>query len=318
MNTALIPLVDKLKHAKIICLGDIMLDVYISGSVPRISPEAPVPVLIPEKRQEMAGGIGNVYKNLKSLGTDTRLISVMGDDENGQKIKDLCPDQNLIIDASRPTTTKTRFLNKNTHIMRLDEESTEGIDASVEDQILNKLENYISNYQILVLSDYKKGVLTSSLLKHILNLAEQKDVKVLIDPKGTDYSAYTGAYAITPNLKNLHDATNLSVESDTEIEKAARSLIEKFDFNYVVVTRSENGMSLVSQDHDMVSIPAATSRAVEVSGAGDTVMATLAAALSIGADMKDAMILSNLAASCVIEEAGSCVITPEKLIERLR
>lgn len=323
-NTHRIFMIDEeaLKSLKIICLGDIMLDVFISGNVDRMSPEAPVPVLCPKSSHKMPGGIGNVAANLSKLGVKPYLISVVGDDSAHTELKSLlesdsCNISGLHVDHSRPTTTKKRYVSGGKHLLRVDEESTSPLPQDLITALKSKLQSAIPECDALIISDYKKGVVSEALCQHAIRLAKKAGIPVILDPKGNNYAPYSGADIITPNTKGLADGTNMPVTTKDEIIKAAQYLINTYGFGHVLVTRSEAGMSLVCANKDPVHIPAQTKEVFDVSGAGDTVIATLAAMLALKLDIKDAVNISNLAAGIVVSKSGTSTVSIEELQRKI-
>lgn len=295
-----------------------MLDVFTSGSVDRMSPEAPIPVLCPTDHRQMLGGIGNVVANLASLGAIPSVLSVIGSDDTALEITQLlqnlgCQTDTLIKDKSRPTTRKTRYLSGGKHLLRVDEESTHNIDENAQNPLLEHAETLIKNADAVILSDYKKGVLTPELTQKVIRLAKQADKPVIVDPKGQDYTLYKGATIVTPNKKGLSDGTGMPVSNDVEITKAAQKLISDHAFEHVLATRSEEGMSLISKNGETHHIKAQAKDVYDVSGAGDTVVATLALGLAAGLDMKAAVELSNIAASIVVGKSGTSTLSFQEL-----
>jgi len=295
-------------------IGDIMLDEYIMGKVTRISPEAPVPIVEMEQEFSVLGGAGNVANNIKSLGGEVILFGVIGNDEGGKKILNLLRErkimEELIIDENRPTTTKTRIIALNQQVVRVDREKKESISQEIEEKIIKSLENKIKNLDGIVISDYLKGVLTFSLTQKIIRLAKKEGKFIIVDPKGRDYSKYLGATLITPNEKEAQIATNS--DENFNIKEIAEKLFDIVKGDGVLITRGEKGMFLY-QAESQVFIPALASQVRDVTGAGDTVVATLALALSGGANLLEASILSNLSASITVRKLGTAVVTPEEL-----
>ncbi|PMQ01420.1 MAG: D-glycero-beta-D-manno-heptose-7-phosphate kinase [Dictyoglomus sp. NZ13-RE01] len=295
-------------------IGDIMLDEYIMGKVTRISPEAPVPIVEMEQEFSVLGGAGNVANNIKSLGGEVILFGVIGNDEGGKKILNLLRErkimEELIIDENRPTTTKTRIIALNQQVVRVDREKKESISQEIEEKIINSLENKIKNLDGIVISDYLKGVLTFNLTQKIIRLAKKEGKFIIVDPKGRDYSKYLGATLITPNEKEAQIATNS--DENFNIKEIAEKLFDIVKGDGVLITRGEKGMFLY-QAESQVFIPALASQVRDVTGAGDTVVATLALALSGGANLLEASILSNLSASITVRKLGTAVVTPEEL-----
>tara|TARA_Y100000296_G_scaffold87245_1_gene131416 strand:- start:458292 stop:459863 length:1572 start_codon:yes stop_codon:yes gene_type:complete len=327
---ALRKLVNNMAAAQILVVGDIMLDRYFYGKVSRISPEAPVPVLHVARQGRMLGGAGNVIRNLDGLKVKTHLIGIIGDDSEGSivttmldSLQHVCDPADGLLISDRPTTVKSRFVASNQQLLRVDEENKRYINADEEDRILAKIKSHITDCQVIILSDYDKGVLTPKLIREVIDLANAHGVKTLVDPKGNDYSIYSGAYAVTPNRDELSKATNNAATiEDGEVVNAANKLIETSGIQNVVATRSEDGMTIVQgrgKDHAQrpVHIPTEALEVFDVSGAGDTVIATIAAALAAGADLVEAARIANIAGGVVVAKTGTAPIRAEEILERL-
>ena len=303
----------------IIVIGDVMLDRFIDGLVERISPEAPVPVLSKTTTSTMPGGAANVARNLCQLGINCTLYGLVGDDEAARELRsELAKIAGLqfvsIADKKRPTTTKTRFRASAQQILRVDEEVTTPIADEQADKILNHLKTVIQTADLIILSDYAKGCLTTALIAQIMEMAKAQNVTVVIDPKSTDFGKYKGASLLTPNLSELRAAASFTSDHDDEIGKAAHSLCQAHDIGMILTTLSARGMRLISHDGQDSHIPSIAKDVFDVSGAGDTVIATLAAFLAAGAPAKTAMIAANMAASIVVSKPGTAALSPGELI----
>ena len=311
-------LVERLSEAKVLCIGDLMLDKFVYGEVNRISPEAPIPILKTKSDKLLLGGAGNVANNLSCLGVETHFISVIGKDQTGKTIAKLIKKipniiANLITDEKRPTTFKTRFIANGQQMMRVDSETTLNIDNTIESNIIELTRSALDHCGALVLADYGKGVLTRFLLKKIITIAKSKKIPVIIDPQGFDYSAYSGADLITPNLKELSEATTKPTDNDEEINSAAISLISKYKINSVLATRSSDGMSLINKKC-FTTFAAEAREVFDVSGAGDTVVATLSACLAANIKLDHGVKLANIAAGIVVAKLGTAVVYTNDLI----
>ncbi|MEQ8229168.1 MAG: D-glycero-beta-D-manno-heptose-7-phosphate kinase [Rhodospirillales bacterium] len=320
-RTDLIPLVEALAHARVFCLGDVMLDTFVYGQVERISPEAPIPVLRVTDEARMLGGAGNVVRNLSALGASTRFLSVIGDDAAGDEIKSLLAkedgvDGELHTDPGRQTTIKTRFIAGTQQMMRADRESSLPA-ADLQERLAAAAEHAVRDHKAVVLSDYGKGVLSDATLARVIKAAKAADATIIIDPKGDDYSRYAGAGILTPNLKELAAATGRPVATDDDVISAARGLVEGLGLSAVLVTRSRDGMTLVTADGDVTHLAAEAREVFDVSGAGDTVVATLAACIAAGAPLTRAAALANLAAGIVVAKVGTAVAYAGDLIAEL-
>lgn len=306
----------------LLCLGDVMLDSFIYGRVERISPEAPVPVFHTSHKTMSIGGAGNVVRNLSALGVETSFCGVIGQDYNGSKLNNLVNDLPrtngfLIQDEHRSTTHKIRYLAHNQQILRADTEETFFLSLDLQNKVKQYFQENLPLIHGIIFSDYGKGMLPPSLLKELLFLAKQAGKPVIIDPKGSDYSIYQGATILTPNLRELSQATQMPVTTDEQIVEAANSLIRKYDFKAILVTRSEQGMSLIQADQEPFHIPTHALEVFDVSGAGDTVIAAFSAAFMSGASFEEAAYFGNLAAGVVVAKVGTATVTLEEMRKRL-
>lgn len=316
MTTAstLLPLLEKLKGVKVLTVGDVMLDQFVYGEVARISPEAPVPVLSVRRRTFVPGGVGNVAANLCGLGASVRLVSVAGFDAARKTLDavladlpDLQPD--LLTDPSRPTIQKDRFIGGAQQMLRVDDESTAPLSPAFEKDLIAACKEAAKDCQAIIISDYGKGVVSDGLLKALLGLG----LPVFIDPKGSDYVRYKGARLVTPNRKELGDATNgMPTSSDADVVAAGKKL-QGLGIEAVLATRSGDGMTLLDGKSEPIHLRTQAREIFDVSGAGDTVIATTAAAFAAGADMVSAAALANVAAGIVVEKVGTAAIREEDL-----
>lgn len=321
-RTDLITLVEALADTKVVCLGDVMLDTFVHGEVERISPEAPIPVLRVTGETRMLGGAGNVVRNLAALGAKTRFLSVIGDDAAGAEVRALLAREagvtgDLKTDAGRQTTIKTRFVAGTQQMLRADRETGRPTAAGLQDQLAAEAEAAVRDHKVVVLSDYGKGVLADATLARVIAAAAKAGATVIVDPKGSDYGRYRGAGILTPNLKELAAATGKPVDTDDAVIAAARGLVDGLGLTAVLVTRSRDGMTLVPAEGEIVHLAAEALEVFDVSGAGDTVVATLAACLAAGADLGRAAALANLAAGIVVAKVGTAVAYAGDLIAQL-
>lgn len=307
----------------VLCIGDVMLDEFVYGEVSRISPEAPTPVIAVKRSETMIGGAGNVARNLVSLGTRCIFIGVIGDDETGRVLREALTaypliDSRLVVDAARQTTRKVRFVSEHfsTHMLRADWEIAAPVGQQSEDALIASVRDALPRIGAVVLSDYAKGTLTPRVVRAVIEAANTAGKPVVVDPKGRDYGVYRGATLITPNRQELADATHRSARSDGEIAEAARALASSLGARAVLVTRSEDGMSLVCNG-ETVHVPAYPVRVRDVSGAGDTVVAVLSAMLAIGADFESAMRAANAAAAVVVGKRGTATVSIAELRARI-
>lgn len=323
-ESQLASLVEDLAGVRVLTVGDLMLDRFVYGAVDRISPEAPVPVLRIERESIMLGGVGNVARNLRALGASVCLVAVMGRDQAARDIKGLLRDDveiesHLIEDDARPTTIKTRYIAGSQQMMRADRERIVPVADGLEQDIIDRAIADLAQAKAMVLSDYGKGVLTEPVLRRLLDAAAERGVPVVVDPKGNDYRRYAGATLVTPNRRELTEATGQSAASDEAIVGTASALIASSGVNAVLVTRSQDGMSLVRGDgSDPLHLPATAREVYDVSGAGDTVVATLAAALGAGIAIEDACRLANVAAGIVVAKMGTATAAASEMAASLR
>jgi D-beta-D-heptose 7-phosphate kinase/D-beta-D-heptose 1-phosphate adenosyltransferase len=308
----------------VLCIGDLMLDDFLYGEVTRVSPEAPAPVLAVKRDEKIIGGGGNVARNIASLGAGCVFIGVIGDDEAGGIVakafkefpKTIEP--LLVTDLSRPTTRKVRFVSEHysTHLLRADWEVAKPVAPAIEDALIAHAMAALPRADAVVLSDYAKGVLTTRVISAVIDGARKLGKKVVVDPKGADFSIYQGATLITPNRKELADATRLPVSTIDEVATAAAALLKQHGFEAVLVTLSEEGMLLCS-GVGSVHVAAFPVRVRDVSGAGDTVAAVIATFLALGADFESAMRAANAAASIVVGKRGTAAVSLPELRSRI-
>lgn len=305
---------DQLEQARVLCVGDLMLDCFMYGRVERISPEAPIPVFTQERESSMLGGAGNVVRNLLSLGAKASFASVIGDDATGNKLTALVGDEAnllpyLISERGRISTTKTRYVAGSQQLLRSDRETSAAISPDTQARLLDIVLGELQGHQAVILSDYGKGVLTPEFCRAVIDTAHGLSIPVFVDPKARDVSVYAGATVLSPNLKELALASGVDAfANDAAIIDAARQLCLNHRFRYVLVTRGEQGMTLVDAEGLILHVNAQAQEVFDVSGAGDTVIATLAATHAAGARMAEAAELANLAAGIVVGRLGTAVV----------
>jgi D-beta-D-heptose 7-phosphate kinase/D-beta-D-heptose 1-phosphate adenosyltransferase len=309
----LLSLLPRLTEARVLCIGDVMLDRFVYGAVDRISPEAPIPVFLIEKQKKMLGGAGNVVANMAALGIKATLLSVAGADTEARDVGDLLQEQGvtaqLFTAHDRGTTVKTRYVGGGQQMLRVDQEKSAPISAALEDQIISAAQKMMVAVGAVVLSDYKKGVLTDRVVREVIDAARRLGKPVIVDPKGENFARYRGASVITPNRKELEAAAGIKAASDDDVRAAAMKIIMSCDIPNVLATRSKDGMSLIAIDQAPVHIPAEVREVYDVSGAGDTVIAVFASALAAGIEMQPAARLSNIAAGIVVGKPGTATAT---------
>ncbi|HEX8285602.1 MAG TPA: D-glycero-beta-D-manno-heptose-7-phosphate kinase [Pyrinomonadaceae bacterium] len=301
--------------------GDVMLDEFIWGDVTRISPEAPVPVVEVRRESVHLGGAANVLANLRALGVRASVVGVVGADRAGERVRVELRDagahafeENLITDVSRPTTLKTRIIAHSQPVVRADRERRAPVDGPVEERIVAALRKLLKVSDALVVSDYDKGAVTPAVLGEILPAAEAAGVPVLIDPKLRNFGSYTPATLVTPNHNEALRATNTEDDTDAGMARAARLIRERLGCRSVLITRGERGMMLLEEGGEPVYVPTAAREVYDVTGAGDTVIATLAASLASGATLTEAAMLANHAAGVVVGKVGTATATAEELL----
>ena len=321
-RSLLVPLVERLCEARVLCLGDVMLDSFVYGAVDRISPEAPIPVLRVEHEARMLGGAGNVVRNLAALGARTHFVTALGDDAAGTEVRRLLADEPAVtaavqVEAGRQTIIKTRYIAGTQQMLRADRERVQAAGGAVRAALLADAEAALKDHGVTVLSDYGKGLLDDETLGRVIAAARAGGGRVVIDPKGTDWRRYRGATLLTPNLKELAAACGRTLADGDAIAAAAGEVIAALGLEALLVTRSRDGMTLVGADGSARHLAAEAREVFDVSGAGDTVLAALAAALAVGAPLDQAAALANVAAGIVVGKVGTAVAYPEDLVAQL-
>lgn len=306
------------KKPNILVIGDLMIDHYLWGSCDRISPEAPVQVVNVKKESSVLGGAGNVINNLVTLGSVVDVISVIGNDSVANELKSLLekidvPTSNLVVENNRKTSKKSRLIASQQQVLRYDMESIDDINENSHKQIIQTLDKNIDKYSSIILSDYGKGVLTTNLTKEIIKIANKNNIKVLVDPKGKDYSKYKGSYTLTPNKKEAMEATNIDIKDESSLIEALKSLKTQCNLEVSLITLSEQGIAIF--DDELTIKPTVAREVYDVTGAGDTVIASIAFALGNNLDIKDAIYFANLAAGVVVGKIGSATTTLDEIYE---
>jgi D-beta-D-heptose 7-phosphate kinase/D-beta-D-heptose 1-phosphate adenosyltransferase len=315
----LIESLERLAEVRVLVVGDVMLDRYFWGDVERISPEAPVPVVNVLEKTEVIGGAGNAAFNLAGLGCPTVLIGVRGNDARGRRLEKILEDNSvegrLLVDSARPTITKTRVITQGQQLIRLDEERPENLSSALAGELLGLVEDALPSCKALLLSDYGKGVLqTPGFAEALIKLSQGRGLPVLVDPKGYDWKRYQNATCVTPNAKELEAvAGSKPLSAEADLTSAAQSILKRYQFKWLLVTRGALGMYLVGQEESPLVIPGIAREVYDVSGAGDTVVATVAAGVGSGLPFPDAARLSNLAAGIVVGKLGTQPISLAEL-----
>jgi D-beta-D-heptose 7-phosphate kinase/D-beta-D-heptose 1-phosphate adenosyltransferase len=311
-------LISSFAGKRILVLGDMMLDEFIWGKVRRISPEAPVPVVEVARETYHLGGAGNVAANISALGAKPVPVGLVGDDTAAQRLSKLFADQGietsgLVAEPGRPTTVKTRIVAHHQQIVRADRENRSPLSEERNNSLLAAFLNSLPTCGAVIVSDYDKGVVNRQLLSRALPAAEKAGIPVLLDPKVYQADYYRPITLITPNQREAELMTGISIESNQQLEQAGRQLLEKFQCPYALITRGEEGMSLFSRSGSH-HLPTFAREVFDVSGAGDTVIGTLALAIAAGATMEESAILANHAAGLVVGKVGTATVTPTELL----
>ena len=306
------------KKPTILVIGDLMIDHYLWGSCDKISPEAPVQIVDVKKESLVLGGAGNVINNLRAMNSNVDVISVIGKDDVANELKTLLnqievSSEMLIVENSRKTSKKSRLIASQQQVLRYDMESVEDISQNSEKEIIEKLSINIKKYDSIILSDYGKGVLTTNLTKTIIKIANENKIKVLVDPKGKDYSKYRGAYTLTPNKKEAIEATNIEIKDNSSLELAIKQIKQSCDLEVALITLGENGIALF--DYDLKIQPTVAKEVYDVTGAGDTVIGSIAFALANNLNIQEAVNFANLAAGVVVSKLGSATVTLDEIYE---
>ncbi|MDB5564083.1 MAG: bifunctional heptose 7-phosphate kinase/heptose 1-phosphate adenyltransferase [Tardiphaga sp.] len=319
---------DTLSHAiarqTVLCVGDLMLDEFVYGDVSRISPEAPAPVIAVQRSEINIGGAGNVARNIAALGAKCIFVGLIGEDDAGRTLTDALAQESLIEailieDPERPTTRKVRFVSEHfsTHMLRADWELAAPASAAIEQKLIDTIVPLLARADIVLLSDYAKGVLTARVIRNVIDAAKKLGKRVIVDPKSANLAIYRGATLLTPNRKEFAEATRSRADSDASIATAAQEAMILADCEAMLVTQSEHGMTLVPRDGDAIHVPALPVKVRDVSGAGDTVAAMLAVALAAGADWETALRAATAAAAVAVSKKGTAVVTPAELRRKI-
>lgn len=310
-----------MRGRKVVVFGDVMLDEFVWGDVTRVSPEAPVPVVDIRRESVHLGGAANVLANLRALGARAAVVGVVGSDRAGERVRAelrdagaLDADESLIVDVSRPTTLKTRIIAHSQLVVRADRERRAPLDGPTEERVVAALRKLLRGADALVVSDYDKGAVTPGTLEEILPAAEAAGVPVLIDPKIRNFNSYRPATLVTPNHHEALRLTNMEDDTDEGMARAARAIRERLGCRSVLITRGERGMMLLGEGGEPVYVPTAAREVYDVTGAGDTVIATLAASLAAGASLVEAAMLANHAAGVVVGKVGTATASAEELV----
>jgi D-beta-D-heptose 7-phosphate kinase / D-beta-D-heptose 1-phosphate adenosyltransferase len=306
------------KTPKILVIGDLIVDHYLWGSTDRISPEAPVQIINVDSESSVLGGAGNVVNNLNALGAKVDVISVIGDCENSKELINLLCDiggdiQYLITQKNRMASKKSRIIAAQQQVIRYDRESTSEINNNSQAEIIKIFKKIVNNYDVILLSDYGKGVLTNEVTEALISISNKKNKKILVDPKGPNFSKYKGAYLLTPNKKEASEATNINITDNDSLNNSIRKLKDQFDLQLSIITLSEKGVAIF--DDKLRIHPTSAREVFDVTGAGDTILASLGFALACNNGIDEAIQFSNLAAGVVVGKIGASTASISEIIE---
>jgi len=312
-------ILENFANVKVLVVGDIMLDRYWWGSVKRISPEAPVPVVELQKSTYAAGGAANVAANIAGLGATAHLVGVIGTDNDANTLVNLLNEKNVSSDSlvrisGRPTSVKTRVIAHSQQVVRVDQERTDEFSDEDQESIWKNIASVLPEIGTVIVSDYAKGLLSPDLLRRLIDTANSNGKMVLVDPKGKDYSRYEGASLITPNRREAAEACNLNEDTPDLVSIAGNQLLSELSLAMALITQGEDGMTLFQKDKEPVHLSTAAKEIYDVTGAGDTVIASLGVAFGAGLNFVEAARIANLAAGLVVEQVGTTAITRQMLL----
>ncbi|MBF0449716.1 MAG: D-glycero-beta-D-manno-heptose-7-phosphate kinase [Candidatus Magnetomorum sp.] len=310
--------IDQFKHCHILVIGDCMIDEYVWGKIDRISPEAPVPVVEVKRDNATLGGAGNVVNNLATLKASVSIVGTVGQGNNGKRLIDMFQaigvnTDGLVEDITRSTTIKTRIMASEQHVLRIDRETSFPISKQIEDTITRNIRTSIQDVDLVIVSDYGKGLLTPVLLQSIMQLAATHNKQVMVDPKGFNYEKYQGASLITPNRKEASLAANMDISDMSSLISAGQHIMQKVGLQRLLITCGKDGMVLFEPDELPYHIETCAKQVFDVSGAGDTVVSVMGLALAAGAAYREAASLANFAAGIVVGKVGTATISQDEL-----
>lgn len=311
------------KNARVVVVGDLILDEFLWGDVSRISPEAPVPVVWVKKESFMPGGASNVANNLRSLGASVFSVGIIGDDERGAILKGELEQRGIdtrgvFVDESRPTTLKTRVVAQHQQVVRIDKERLDGLDVRLVSKMVDYVTETIKKADAVIIEDYGKGVITPRLLARIVPAAKRAGKIISVDPKEEHFKYYRGISVITPNNHEASRAVGFEIKDEATLKRAGNALLNKLNCKIALVTLGENGMAVFQKAKPMKHIPTVAQEVFDVSGAGDTVIASYTLSLVAGSDPIQSAHIANYAAGIVVGKVGIAVVTPDELLDRIR
>jgi D-beta-D-heptose 7-phosphate kinase/D-beta-D-heptose 1-phosphate adenosyltransferase len=315
-------LLERMRGQRVLVLGDVMLDEFLWGKVARISPEAPVPVVEVQRESYHLGGAGNVACNLRSLGGEAVVAGVVGNDAAAEKLRNALRAAGvesalMVADSGRPTTVKTRIVAHHQQVVRADREVSDEVPAALERQLLERVRARLPDCGAVIVSDYQKGVVTGNVMKAVRALAARRRIPVLVDPKVRHFAFYRGVSLVTPNQVEAEQATGMRIRDDAALRAAGERILALLRCEAVLITRGEQGMALFARGRRPVHIPTAAREVFDVTGAGDTVIATLALAVCAGAGLAEAAALANYAAGVVVGKLGTATASPDEVLAAL-
>ncbi len=311
-------IINRFVEAKVLVVGDLIMDHFIWGDVKRISPEAPVPIVNVKNESLMLGGSANVAHNICSLGAAGLICGVIGKDGDGRsllrELKSLgIPGEGVVVEEGRPTTIKTRVIAHGQQVVRFDKEMKEGITPETMGVVIDRIRTSIDHIDVIVISDYSKGLVTKELTRKVVGLAKKNGKKVVVDPKVKHADYYSGVTVVTPNNDEASQISGIEIDSDETLSMAGKKLLRRFSSDAVLITRGENGMSLFERGKKVCHIPTIAREVYDVSGAGDTVVAVMSLALALGASYMEAAALANFAAGIVVGKIGTATVSVKEL-----
>jgi len=318
----LLEIIDKFSRSKVLVVGDLMVDQFIWGRVSRISPEAPVPVVEVTSENFLLGGSANVMNNIFSVGGKVNVTGIIGSDDMGDLLIRNFEEMNIdttgvMVEQSRPTTVKTRIIAQSQQVVRFDRENKDSVSLSSIEKMLEYIESIRDDLGAVVISDYSKGIISERLLQGIREVTAGRDIIVCIDPKQNDFSLYQGFDVITPNHHEAGRALGMEIACEDDLIKSGESLLERFGFKAVLITKGEEGMSLFENGGGITHIPTVAREVFDVTGAGDTVIGVFALCMAAGATFKEAAVLANHAAGIVVGKVGTATVSQEELRKML-
>ena len=313
-----VAILNNFKKASVLVIGDLVMDHFVWGKVRRISPEAPVPVVEVSSESFMLGGAANVVNNIHSLGGKVLVCGVVGRDEMGKKLihelrlKGISSD-GVIVEDGRPTSVKTRVIAHSQQVVRFDREKKDKVHMDTVKTIMDYVSEKINSFDSIIISDYAKGVISEELVEEVIALAKKKDKPIAVDPKVGHFDFYKYATIVTPNNDEASKASGIEIENEASLLRAGEVLLNKLGSDAVLITKGEHGMSLFENNGEITHIPTVAKEVYDVSGAGDTVIGTVALSMASGASLKEAAVISNFAAGIVVGKIGTATVTPKEL-----